>query len=127
MRPARGAPTARNGMPSQLMPEISILTGSNTFVLGDDEAADLLAHIRSAGGENLDAAEAPILAAIDTQGAQDVRWSEEGKHGALHAVNAWLISEGTQSMPAVMLDIRDELMRDLGLPPFDEETPYDAT
>ena len=30
-------------------------------------------------------------------------------------------------MPAVMLDIRDELMRDLGLPPFDEETPYDAT
>ena len=40
-------------------------------------------------------AEAPILAAIETQGAQDVRWSEEGKHGALHAINAWLISEGT--------------------------------
>ena len=30
-------------------------------------------------------------------------------------------------MPDVMLAIRDELMRDLGLPPFDEEIPYDTT
>lgn len=114
-------------MHNPLMPEITILTGSHTFVLGDEEAANLLAHVRSTDGENRDAAEAPLLAAIDTLGAQDVRWSEEGKHGALHAINAWLISEGTKRMPAVMLDIRDELMRDLGLPPFDEETPYDAT
>ena len=61
------------------------------------------------------------------QGAQDVRWSDDGKHGALHAINAWLISEGTTGMPDEMPELRDELMRDLRLPPFDEEIPYDAT
>src|SRR3954453_10352243 len=80
--PACGTRTARNAMPSQLMPEITILTGTHTFVLGDEEAATLLEHIRSAGGENQDPAEAPLLAAIETEGAHDVRWSEEGKHGA---------------------------------------------
>ena len=109
------------------MTEITILTGVETFVLGDDAAADLLAHIRSAGGQNREAAEAPVLAAIDSGGTQDVRWSDDGKHGAVHAINAWLISEGTAGMPDVMLAIRDELMRDLGLPPFDEEIPYDPT
>ena len=109
------------------MTEITILTGINTFVLGNDAATELLAHIRSAGGPNREAAEEPVLAAINGQNAREVRWSDDGKHGALHAINAWLISEGTEAMPDVMLDIRDELMRDLGLPPFDEETPYDAT
>ena len=64
------------------MTEITILTGFDTFVLGDDAAADLLAHIRSAGGQNREAAEAPVLAAIDSRDAHDVSWSDEGKHGA---------------------------------------------
>ena len=47
--------------------------------------------------------------------------------GALHAIDAWLISEGTPGILDPVMDLRYELMRDLGLPPFDEETPYDAT
>lgn len=109
------------------MTEITILTGIETFVLDDHDAMELLAHIRSSGGQNREAAENPVLAAIDNNGTHEVRWSDEGKHGALHAINAWLISEGTPSMPAPMLEIRDELMRDLRLPPFDEEIPYDPT
>ena len=109
------------------MTEITIIAGAETFVLDDDAAADLLAHIRSGGGQNREAAEAPVVAAIDSQGTQDVRWSDDGKHGAVHAINAWLISEGTSGMPDVMLAVRDQLMRDLGLPPFDEEIPYDPT
>jgi hypothetical protein len=108
------------------MTEITILTGTNRFVLDEDAATALLAHIRSAGGANQGVAEAPLLTAIDGNGAEEVRWSDEGKHGALHAINAWLISEGTTSMPDVMPEIRDELMRDLRLPPFDEEIPYDT-
>jgi hypothetical protein len=109
------------------MTEIKILTGAGTFVLDDDDATDLLSHIRSAGGQNREAAENSVLAAINSHDAHEVRWSDDGKHGALHAINAWLISEGTEQMPDVMHEIRDELMRDLGLPPFDEEIPYDAT
>ena len=74
-------------------------------------------------GDNQAVAEAPLLAAIEDGGAGDVRWSDDGKHGALHAINAWLIAEGTTGMPDEMPELRDELMRDLRLPPFDEEIP----
>ena len=109
------------------MREITILTGTNRFVLDEGAANALLAHIRSAGGDNQAVAEAPLLSAIEDGGAGDVRWSDDGKHGALHAINAWLIAEGTTGMPDEMPELRDELMRDLRLPPFDEEIPYDAT
>jgi hypothetical protein len=109
------------------MTEITIHTGTQTFVLDDDATKQLLDHIDAAGGPNHDAAEAPVRAAIDGEGADDVRWSDDGKHGVVHAINTWLIAEGTQGMRDVMLELRDELMRDLRLPPFDEEVPYDAS
>ena len=107
--------------------EITVQTASQTFVLGNDSALDLLAHIREAGGENRDDAERPLLEAINSQGAHDVRWSENGKRGALHGINAWVLSEGAAATGDTVEELRYELMRDLRLPPFDEEVPYDPT
>ena len=107
--------------------EITIQTSSRTLTLGNDDSRSLLAHIRQAGGEQREYAERPLVEAIDSQGAHEVSWSADGKRGALHAIDAWLISEGTTAMSDKVMDLRYELMRDLGLPPFDEEIPYDPT
>ena len=109
------------------MTEITILTGIDTFVLDNDATTDLLAHVRvcrwTQPTKPPRSPSSPRSTPERPRGQVVRLW----EHGALHAINAWLISEGTEAMPDVMLDIRDELMRDLGLPPFDEETPYDAT
>ncbi len=109
------------------MTEITLHTASRTFTLRNDEAMDLVAHIRQAGGPHRHDVEQPILDAIDDPDARDVRWSDDAKRAALHAIDVWLISEGTPAVPDVISDLRYELMRDLGLPPFDEEIPYDPT
>jgi hypothetical protein len=108
------------------MAEVTILTGIDTFVLDDDAARELLAHIRSEAGTNREAAEQPLLTAIDSQDADPVRWSDDGKHGALRAIDHWLISEAERPMPGVVGLLRYELMRDLGLPPFDELEPVES-
>jgi len=107
--------------------EITVQTSSRTLPLENDDAMGLLAHIRQAGGEQRDDAERPLLEAIDSQGTHEVSWSVDGKRGALHAIDTWLISEGTTAMSDKVMDLRYELMRDLDLPPFDEEIPYDPT
>jgi hypothetical protein len=109
------------------MGHITIHTATQTFVLGDDDAVDLLEHIRGSGGPNREDAETPLAAAIDSGGAGEVRWSDDGKRGAVHAIDAWLLSDEATDLPDPVEDLRYELMRDLQLPPFDEETPYDPT
>lgn len=116
-------------MTSGAMPlrEITLETSSRTIVLDSDAAMDFLAQIRKAAGDHREDAERPLREAIEGQRAHAVNWTEDGKRGALHALDAWVLSEGTGAMPDAVMDPARELMRDLGLPPFDEEIPYDPT
>jgi len=102
-----------------------IVTALERFELDDEAASDLLAHIRTSAGDQRSATEEPLVAAIDNPAAPEVRWNEDGKHGALRAIDAWLIAAGPADMPAGIDDLRYELMRDLNLPPFDEDQPIE--
>jgi hypothetical protein len=101
------------------MKDIVIATGIATFELDNDEASDLLAHIRRDGGPHKITAETPLLEAIDDTGSRIVTWTDEGKQGTLAAIDGWLDVEGTTDIADAILELRYELMRDLKIPPYD--------
>jgi hypothetical protein len=88
-------------------------------MLERDDALRLLDHVQRDGGTERDEAERPLLHAIKDRGSADVRWSAEGKQGALNALAAWIAAEGISDIPEVIQQLLHELTRDLGVPPFD--------
>ena len=55
------------------VPELTIRTSHRRFRLTSDEARGLLEHIHESAGEHRTDAEAPLLQAINSQGAIEVR------------------------------------------------------
>lgn len=108
-----------------MVPDIVILTARQRYNLGDVEAMDLLRHVRSDGGEHRSEATRPLIAAING-GRAEVRWSEEAKGSALGAINAWLMTDGADVIPEVVMSLRDELVRDLRIAPFEDDSPTTA-
>ncbi len=104
------------------MPDIVILTATQRYNLGDAEAVDLLCHVRSDGDEHRAEATRPLIAAINGTPAE-IRWSEEAKGSVLGAINAWLTTEGADEVPSVVMSLRDELLRDLRIAPFKDDSP----
>jgi hypothetical protein len=98
--------------------EIVICTSAQRISLGNDAAMSLLEHIRRDAGEHRAQTEGPLLAAINQGGYAEVKWSDEGKAGALRAIGAWLDAEGAFDIAEPLMDLRYELMRDLKIPPF---------
>lgn len=86
---------------------------------------DLLRHLRSDGGEHRGEATRPLIAAINGRPAE-VRWSEGAKGSVLGAINAWLMTEGSGVIPEVVMSLRDELLRDLRIAPFEDDSPTTA-
>jgi hypothetical protein len=101
------------------MREVVICTAAQRFSLNNDQSMDLLAHVRRDANDYQVAAEEPLLNAINAGGVAEVKWSDQGKRGALRAIEAWLRSEGTPDIPEPVMQLRYELMRDLLVPPFD--------
>ena len=88
-------------------------------MLEHDDAVSLLEHVQRDAGTGREEAERPLLHAINDRGSADVRWSAEGKQGALNAIAEWIDAQGTPDTPEVIQQLRSELMRDLGVKPFD--------
>ncbi len=84
-----------------------------------DDALSLLEHIQRDGGTGREEAERPLLHAVNDRGSADVRWSDEGKQGALNAIVKWMATEGIADVPEVIQELRYELMRDLHVPSVD--------
>jgi hypothetical protein len=101
------------------MRHVSIQTGRRSFMVEHDDALRLLEHVQRDGGTGREEAERPLLHAINDRGSADVRWSAEGKQGALNALAGWIAAEGIPDMPDVIQELRYELMRDLGVSPSD--------
>jgi hypothetical protein len=101
------------------MRHVTIQTGRRSFMLEHDDALRLLEHVQRDGGVGRPEAERPLLHAINDRGSADVRWSAEGKRGALNALAAWIAADGILDMPEVIQQLLRELTRDLGVPPFD--------
>ena len=101
---------------------IFIYTATQRYSLGEVEATDLLLHLRHDGGEHGTAAARPLIAAIDGT-STEIRWSEEAKGSVLGALNAWLTSDSSDHIPEVVHSLREELIRDLRIPPFEDNVP----
>ena len=101
------------------MRHVTIQTGRRSFILEHDEALSLLDHVQRDGGTGRAEAEGPLLHAVNDRGSADVRWSAEGKQAALSAISQWIAAEGIPDIPEVIQQLLHELMRDLGVPPFD--------
>ena len=101
------------------MPEVTILTAAKSYTLSHDDAIRLLEHIRRDGSAHRGKAATPIVDAVTSEGAQEAKWSAEGKRGILAAIAGWLRVEGASDIPDVVIDLRFELMRDLRIESFD--------
>ena len=90
-------------------------------MLEHDDALSLLEHIQRDGGTGREEAERPLLHAVNDRGSADVRWSDEGKQSALNAIAEWIATEAIPEMPEDIQQLRDELRRDLYVPPSDSK------
>ena len=90
-------------------------------MLEHDDALSLLEHIQRDGGTGSEEAEQPLLHAVSDRGSADVRWTDEGKRSALNAIAEWIATEEIPDIPGDIQQLRDELMRDLHVPPSDSK------
>ena len=112
-----GSPPSQHMLRS--MRHITIQTGRRSFMIEHDDAVSLLERVQRDAGTGREEAERPLLHAINDRGSADVRWSAEGKQGALNAIAEWIDAPGTPDMPEVIQQLRSELIRDLGVQPLD--------
>ncbi len=97
---------------------VVICTASREITLDHETAAALLERIWRDGGHDHERAENPLLAAINRGGGR-VEWSDEAKAAALRALNVWVDKVGAHAVEFPILDLNQELMRDLIDRPFD--------
>ncbi len=91
---------------------------SREIALDDETAAALLERIWRDGGDQHQQAENQLLAAINRGGGR-VEWSDAAKAAASQALNTWVDDEGAHAVPYPILDLNQELMRDLVDQPLD--------
>lgn len=93
------------------MADVLLRFASNNVPVPEDEATELARRL---------AAWPNGRAAADELRAHR-RFADEMQKGlALSVINAWMHEVGAQTLSEGMKDVRYELWRDLGLPPFDE-------
>jgi len=106
-------------VPILLVTSVVICTASREIMLEDETAATLLERIWRDGGHYHEQAENPLLAAINRGGGR-VQWSDDAKAAALRALNVWVDTVGAHAVEFPILDLNQELMRDLIDRPLDE-------
>jgi hypothetical protein len=88
---------------------VNVRLGSNSVELPLGAVLDLAARLRAQG----------LMTTADRLRSKGT-FTEREKPRVLAVLNHWLDTEGKASFPESLFALRDELMRDLKRPPFDQ-------